>query len=530
MSSPYDVVLPSDSPQWAQKLQADFNRSFTGIANDIKAARAARARFFFPEKYDNLSATIAAANTAAADYETGVIVNPAGGDFNLPSTTITGRVAIIGSDNTASRINLTSTTGVALDLNGGGQGFHALNNITFRHTGSDATATAVKLRNMPSLVLDNVRLESTYATGVALENINFIQGASNFIESHQNTALSIAGGSNIIGGSLEGIFRTDGAAGAANVYGPTVKVAGPLSGFKLLGKLGGAGPRLRLTINVIASDASGFIAACTTPHGLVVGETFIIHGTSNANYNGYWKIGAVINTTDIKVVSTVVNFGASAGGVLTTDFAGLLITNEAGSVNECDWSSLIYEAINPLVTDKYLVGSWAVLVDASRNAGNTIYNQNFESRIFDLGFSNLRIIGNVDGSGYALAHTISAGGAFVTAERSIQLEGGVDNVTINAANVYGQSGIGGSRWSANAACVYAIAKAGRGPKGIIISGSQLGRGVSGNGFPRAIVFDGAGSGDVVINGSIVRGSTTPIDYVNGATALAVNPTISGVLN
>jgi hypothetical protein len=34
--SRYNVVIPSDAPPWAQRLQADFNRVFSQIESDLR--------------------------------------------------------------------------------------------------------------------------------------------------------------------------------------------------------------------------------------------------------------------------------------------------------------------------------------------------------------------------------------------------------------------------------------------------------------------------------------------------------------
>lgn len=41
--SRYTIVIPSDAPPWAQRLQADFNRVFSQIESDRRTPRLAKA-------------------------------------------------------------------------------------------------------------------------------------------------------------------------------------------------------------------------------------------------------------------------------------------------------------------------------------------------------------------------------------------------------------------------------------------------------------------------------------------------------
>lgn len=41
--SRYNVVIPSDAPPWAQRLQADFNRVFSQVEADLRTPTFAKA-------------------------------------------------------------------------------------------------------------------------------------------------------------------------------------------------------------------------------------------------------------------------------------------------------------------------------------------------------------------------------------------------------------------------------------------------------------------------------------------------------
>lgn len=41
--SRYNVVIPSDAPPWAQRLQADFNRVFSQLESDLRTPTLAKA-------------------------------------------------------------------------------------------------------------------------------------------------------------------------------------------------------------------------------------------------------------------------------------------------------------------------------------------------------------------------------------------------------------------------------------------------------------------------------------------------------
>lgn len=41
--SRYTIVIPSDAPPWAQRLQADFNRVFAQIEGDLRTPALAKA-------------------------------------------------------------------------------------------------------------------------------------------------------------------------------------------------------------------------------------------------------------------------------------------------------------------------------------------------------------------------------------------------------------------------------------------------------------------------------------------------------
>jgi hypothetical protein len=41
--SRYNIVIPSDAPPWAQRLQADFNRVFSQIESDRRIPRLTKA-------------------------------------------------------------------------------------------------------------------------------------------------------------------------------------------------------------------------------------------------------------------------------------------------------------------------------------------------------------------------------------------------------------------------------------------------------------------------------------------------------
>jgi hypothetical protein len=43
VSSRYNIVIPSDAPPWAQRLQADFNRVFAQIEGDLRTPTLAAA-------------------------------------------------------------------------------------------------------------------------------------------------------------------------------------------------------------------------------------------------------------------------------------------------------------------------------------------------------------------------------------------------------------------------------------------------------------------------------------------------------
>ena len=61
-----------------------------------------------------------------------------------------------------------------------------------------------------------------------------------------------------------------------------------------------------------ASDIATLIT--TTPHGLVVGQSFAVSGASDSSFNGKFDVGTVVNSTTITYLNPGANFGPGSAG------------------------------------------------------------------------------------------------------------------------------------------------------------------------------------------------------------------------
>jgi hypothetical protein len=89
-------------------------------------------------------------------------------------------------------------------------------------------------------------------------------------------------------------------------------------------------------ISAVSSAASGAINIATfttsTPHGLVVGQLFLVQGVTVANYNGVFAVVTVPSTTTLTMTYAGTTLGASSGGTVSAAVITVVTTTSHGMV------------------------------------------------------------------------------------------------------------------------------------------------------------------------------------------------------
>lgn len=118
----------------------------------------------------------------------------------------------------------------------------------------------------------------------------------------------------------------------------------------------------------VGHNATAFVLAWSTPHGLLAGDTVVLAGFSPAAYNGTWFVDDVISSTEIRFMTCSVDVGA--GVTLGT------ITLEQGPVGlhygDTEWSEVDINVIGnqQLGSIGLLLNNWAYFCEKTRIQAN----------------------------------------------------------------------------------------------------------------------------------------------------------------
>lgn len=301
-----------------------------------------------------------------------------------------------------------------------------------------------------------------------------------------------------------------------NTYGlntrayPTLVIEGSnTTGLKISNcSFSGVGPLYKFSGSTLTSTPTTFTVDFGTAHDIGINEYIVISGCSNAGYNTFWRVASV--TANTVTISSNLNLGSDTASTVTTIPAAAIVTNKYGSINESEFTNVMFEAVGYPTT----AVSCGLFMDGTKSNGQ-ISGWKLNSCYFDAGnIGCLLTGGGLSGISNTTRRIQINGG---------QMEGNFRLVDISMANGILINQIQGPGYDVYTAppaginaAVYVYAPSGQVLGGIHIQNSNIGGPAAWTNdvnlvFDYGIYFDGQAE-DVIVTGCTIQGSVGAVYY------------------